>query len=283
MDKEVLDALSLRAHKIAATLAKDAGKDWKDYKFKQDWWKIDIPEAGTVIFWHNKYTWVRFKDITPVKVTKQIFHEPLLLNKKVNDVSAAIIENTSDNIITERTYDYSISETKETSENVGTSVEVGITQKIGYGGAVASGETTLSLTVSTSYGKEWGESKTTTRDTSVTIEVPPKTKGTIVSTISKSDFEQKLEYWCDLEHQVEYWSHHDYHHAYSSMAEVKQLMEGKSADNITNGKHYRHHPFDQKVVDDVAEPLDVHYEHLLKFSNSTSGDIKVSSFPIADA
>ncbi len=280
MDQDVINALENRAKLIGLHYSKVKGRDWKEFNGKFE--RIDIPTAGTLTFWVNKYANLTFADIQPKKVTKQILHEPVLLNQKVNDSNVAVVENASENVILERTYDYSTSETKTMSEHVGVATEVTITQKIGYGapGGSVSGETSFSLSVSSSYNKEWGKSKTVSRDTSTTIEVPPLTKATLTSLISKGDFEQKCEYWCDLEHQVITWSHHDFHHKRSSVSALKDLLLGRSADDVLDGRWWREHRLAGDLVEKICAPLDVHFDVTLSYNNTTTGDIKVSSTPI---
>ncbi len=277
MDQDVIKALEKRAKLVGLHYSKVKGKDWAE--FNGTFEKIDFPKPGMLVFWVNKYANLAFVDIQPSKVTKQIFHDPLLLNQKVSDSNVAIVENASEDVILERTYDYAVSETKTMSEHVGVATEITFTQKVGYGspGGSISGESSLSLSVSSSYNKEWGESKTVSRDTSTTIEVPPLTKASVVSLISKGDYEQKCEYWGDLEHQIVTWSHHDYHHERSSMSALKDLLLGKSPDSVLDGKWWRENKLSEALVEEICAPLDIHFEVLLEYKNTTTGDIKVSS------
>ena len=153
MTPEVEAPLEKRARLIAWHFAKDlpAPKSANQNDFRHmgsvddAWHKIEHPELGSVRFWPNEHCYVQLFDVAPKDVSREKLHKPQTTGTNKLDVSTSVIENASDAIL-EETYAYERSKTKTFNENLGVAVEVGITQKIAYGGAASpvSGETGLS-------------------------------------------------------------------------------------------------------------------------------------------
>ena len=291
MQTEVKDALYRRAQGVAFAL-KDLGYGYQFDNFNGTFSGHDFPRTGHVRFFINGRDTVEFYDVSPKDVTRQIIHPPVTTGSEKLDVSSSVVRNDSDAII-EETYSYERSNTRTTNENVGVSVEVGITQKIAYGGAASpvSGETGLSLAINTSYGKEWGTSNTDTRTASRTIAVPPKTELTVTQQVFKGNFTQRCEYWCDLAHGVGIWRQQDnggLSANWLSMDQFTQTLKGMSANDITDGEWFRnrihlHGGLNHNRITDLEDKLEIYYDQLLSFTNSTNGDLKVTSNDLSDA
>ncbi len=290
MDLEIINALQTRAKKIMWHVGRRYGEDfagftWANYAGAA--LEYTLPEPGKIVFAvpGTSFANIAFYGVTPTKVTRKILHEPIVTGSTINDLNSIAVTNTSAIVPIERTYDLTINETKTFNEAVGVGVEVGLLQKISYGGAASpvSGETSLSLSISTTYDKEWGGSSSVTRETSSTIEVPPMTVATLTSKSAVSNFEQRCEYWCDLEHEVILFSHQDFRHIYSSMAELKRCVDGRSPDTVPQAATWRANRLPQIDSNWMTQPLEIYYDEVITFDKANTGDTTLSTKPYVSA
>ena len=121
-------------------------------------WKLI--DKDTVRFYRKdkeEWAWVEVSNLSPVKITNTVFHDPKILNKKTTDAYSSVASNDSD--VVEMTRSYSITEGRSESQttNVGASVTVGIHQSIGYGSEIAQvqGETSFGIDVTASFDAGW--------------------------------------------------------------------------------------------------------------------------------
>ena len=282
MDQDIVRLLEARARVIAQEAARflpaRAGgvNDFQGIDLMNAPLTVSHPTAGHIVFRYNNYTQIDFTDIQPLAVTRQILHEPVLLSSNKLDAQATVIKNNSDAIL-EETYSYERSTTRTTNQDVGVSVEVGITQKIAYGGAASpvSGETGLSLAINTHYNKSWGESETESHTATRTVAVPPRTNLTLTAQTFEGAFSQRCEYWCDLGHGVRIQSHNDFDYNYSSLSQLHQAASGNAPSDVAGADQWRSNRSVHTWK--IPRPIEVYYDTTVEFQNSTNGDVKVTS------
>lgn len=282
MDKKVIEGLKKRAQRIAHIWKHhlsgyNAGKGNYFNDFKRSNLENPthtIPTSGTIRFNFNDSAWIEFTGIQPKNVTKQKLHEPVVLGSEKLDVSTSVIENAS-NCDVEECYTYSKEESKTVVQDVGVEVSVGISQTIGYEGAVVSGETEFSLDVSSSYSKGWENSETKSQESTRTITVPPMTKATVTQQLFKGSYSQKAEYWADLEHGITLTSDKDFQHKWSSFSQFIDTIKGNSPNDVSMGDVFRKFPWGKPEI--TAKPINVHYTTNVTFDQATTGDLKITS------
>uniref|UniRef100_A0AAU7N480 Uncharacterized protein n=1 Tax=Nitrosopumivirus cobalaminus TaxID=3158414 RepID=A0AAU7N480_9VIRU len=230
---------------------------------------------------HGDNYFVKFSNIRPTRIKKQLFHEPLTLDTQISSVNTSKISNTSENIDIDRGYEFEQSSETTYENQVGVEVGLMLRQNISYGGAASpvAGETEITATINTNFSHTAGGSSSNGTTIRNDITVPPKTEVTLTTQTSKSRFEQKCEFWCGIEASVSVLSYGDYLLEWSSMEDCIKTLRG-------NGP-YSNDAFMQRLnegwigidaaneIEEVNIP-DQHFTTLAKFSNSTNGDIKIT-------
>ena len=280
MNRDTIDKLHLRAKNIGVHMARhwpvgDGYNHWKNYGGNS--MKVTIVDDTTLEFRYTNEAIMTFSGISPAKITKEIIHEPVTIGSKVVDAQSSIIRNGSSTEQT-RTYSIEIGETKTFSEEVGVSVALGISQKFAVGGdQFAKSETSFSLEIETSYNKQWGGETSESRTTETEVTVAPGKRVTVTTQRSTSNLEQKCEYWCDLEHKVRIYSHKDFDWTWSSVDDFKQMATGLAPSNRDGHYIYKDklEPLTEYRLNQIIKPIDLHYEHKLKFDKATTGDVNI--------
>ena len=277
MDKKIVDALHARAMAIGAHVARHAdnhGNDWGGYNMEP--LQIDIPKPGVITFRRNRYAVITFSGVCPHKITKEILHKPVVLNSEVIDSHGTTIVNET-SVDQVRTYSVGITETKTFEQEVGVSVTIGIKASIGTPEAApVQAEVELSTEVETSYNNRFGGSEEIARSTETAVTVPAGKKVTVTTSRSTSTLEQRTEYWCSLEHSVEIHSDKDFHHKWSSMGELKEVLTGKASNQSALGAKYRGKPLGEPYCSRICDPVTVYYDRTLRFQNATTGHVGIT-------
>ena len=253
--------------------------DWNK-GFDAEWiFTKDSVTFSTVKF--NGYFHVKFTDIRPVKITKQIYNEPILLDTKITGVNTTKITNASDNITIKR--GYSFAETSETNyaNEIGVDVSLAIRQAISYGGELSpvKGETEITATVNTSFKHSSGGSNSRGSTINNEIDVPPKTEVTLTTQASKSNFEQKCEFWCGLEAAVEIYVNGKFRFKWSSIKDMMNTLSTNDAVNEGDNKLFDSiNVLPENEINEINDQKikDQYFDITTKFSNATNGDIKIT-------
>ena len=229
MKKQIIEDLRYSANLLGWLLAGGKG-NWSEFNPDKNLLQSTIVDNNTVkYYWKNdpNGTYITFKNIRPDKISSTVYDDPKIISSEVKDAYSSTATNLSDKVSMNRSY--SITEGTETSvsDSLGVSVALGISQSVSYGGELygASGTTSISIDVETSFNHQWasGESESRTIDTS--IEVPPRTKTTITATKNRSKLEQTVHYECDLDYTIEFESWGVAHFTIDSRGDLEKAFD----------------------------------------------------------
>ena len=208
MKPEIIESLRYSANVLSWIMGQNQGK-FEGFSPDANSLVSERISSNAVKFTLNGDTagaYIMFKDIRPNKISSTVYDDPKIISSEIKDAYSSSVSNTSDTVTLSRTY--SVTEGTETNvqDDLGVSVAIGISQSVSYGGELygASGETSLSLDIETSFNHSWGESNSEERSIENSIEVPPMTKATMTATKSKSKLEQNIHYVCDLDYSIEF-------------------------------------------------------------------------------
>ena len=283
MNKELIDQLQGSAANIGYYVCVAIGHEWGTFSGLGSDLEYDITGQGEITFWlkGNPKAGLKFKSLLPKNISKSIFHEPRISGTTIGDLNSSKITNDSDNITIERTYSFNEDETTSMHQEAGVDVGIALRQQIGYGGAASpvSGETEITASINAHYNKTWGSESSKGRTISNTISVPPKTEATVSTQKAASDFSQKAEYWCDLDFDIEIWSTSqwtDYHFTVKGLEELKQILSGFGVNTHYLSPRFKNTPMTEELIEYVCKSPSVHLEETIKFSNASSGNVKIT-------
>lgn len=295
MDKKVEEILKTRA-KIVEDWINQGRHRPRGTDFPTRGWRIEFPKDDQMKFIYNQHAYIHFTSIQPGRITSTQVFPARLTGRKKNDSHTSVINNDSDAVL-ERSYDFSVANTKTFNEDVGVAVEAGLQQKVSYGGAASpvSGETTLSLSVKASYNKSHGGSDTTSRDARTSVECPPRTRLTVTAENSVANYEQEIQVHATVDHEVFIYSHKDCHYKFDSWEDFALVLKGEAAadkvkywgndtrnENQRLAERYRENQEWYHLLKRVAVNPTISFKHKTSFSNATVGDIRVSGQPISN-
>ena len=269
--------------------------DWSNYNIDKESLKWKLIDKDTVRFYrkdHEQWAWVEVSNLSPVKITNTVFHDPKILNKKTTDAYSSVASNDSD--VVEMTRSYSITEGRSESQttNVGASVTVGIHQSIGYGSEIAQvqGETSFGIDVTASFDAGWEYGNSTERTVTTDITIPPKTRTTVTATKEISKLRQTVDYTAELDFTVKLQNHGTQYFEIESMDDVRAIVDGngypgllKNLNGVVGETELQRRLGGIKRdgwLKQVVEPITTTYSDTLTFDSAQTGSVILTSTPI---
>ena len=269
--------------------------DWSNYNIDTEELKWKLIDKDTVRFYrkdHEQWAWVEVSNLSPVKITNTVFHDPKILNKKTTDAYSSVASNDSDVVEMTRSYEITEGRSESKTTNVSASVTAGISQSVGYGGDLygVSGETSFSLEVQVGFEAGWEYGKSTERTVSTEITVPPKTRTTLTATKSVSKLKQTIDYTAELDFTVKLQNHGTQYFEIESMDDVRAIVDGNGYPGLlknlngTVGETELQRRLGSIKRDGwlklVVEPITTTFSDTIEFENAVTGDVILTSTPI---
>lgn len=297
--KQITDKLKKRAAQIAwhiarRTILNGTSSRWRNYTGIGQL-EVEYLTDG-LRFWQrgddkNKMCIV-FRGISPKEITKTISHEPIITGSTISDVSTTKVRNESHRVDLSREYVTAFEESRSVDETAGTEITTHITQTISYGGDASpvSGSTEFGLSVTGSFSRAVGTSSSKGRNITTGVDVPPRTECTIVTERSISNYEQELEFWCELDHTIQIYSHRNFDLKFTSMGHMMEYLSGQGSANgagdlgkfapIARRLGWTREAGDQLIsqatLSSISAPINSHFVTTTRFDKATTGNVIVS-------
>ena len=290
-NKDLLKLLYDYAHAIAinaALIKKGRGNRFSDYaNFNFDKLRHRNLTDGYMFYLSDQPEskhWIKFRNISPVKLIKTINHDPVLTNTKVTDVYKNEINNNSDNIPLESSYTYKATDITTVNEDFGLGIATTISNTFtaGNDNTAVKNETTFTTQVTANYHKGVGHTVDNSRSITNTITVPPMTKVIIEAETKSSKYKQKQEYFSGIEFEIEIYTHRDFLAKWDSFDEFKKSANGEGpinapgdAGEINKDWSNEKSPFYARHWLNNFDNASVHYDAEVKFDKAVTGSASI--------
>ena len=287
MDSRLREMFHQRARAIGAHIGKHLparhyANDWGDYKGEDLQW--EYPEEGMLRFRRNEHAFIEFSNITPTTAKDAIFEEPRTLKTENKDSQNTVIKNESHDITVERTYTFSEEEAVTAQTDISIAAGLTVEQKVGYGvPGVITGETSVGISLNTTWQQSNSKTNTVGRNTTTTVEVKPRREATVFTRRNVSDLRQKCKFRCDFEAEIRLFSHGDYDHTWKSFSDLDRVLKGKAPDNIPLAVATRKSPMAQKYIDEImVRSFNEWFEFDIDYSAAVDGQVIVKDKSLGD-
>ena len=285
MNPKLREMFHNRAKAIGAHIGKHLparhyANDWGDYKGENLQW--EYPEEGMLRFRRNEHAFIEFRNITPTSAKDAEFEEPRTLKTENRDSQYTVIKNESQDITVERTYTFSDEEAVTAQTDISVAAGLTVEQKVGYGvPGVITGETSVGVSLTTTWQQSNSKTNTVGRNTTTTVEVKPRREATVFTRRNVSDLRQKCKFRCDFEAEIRLFSHGDYDHTWKSFSDLDRVLKGKAPDNIPLAVATRKSPMAQKYIDEImVRSFNEWFEFDIDYSAAVDGQVVVKDEPL---
>ena len=280
MNPKLIEMFHKRAKAIGIHIGKHLParhyeNDWATYKGENLTW--EYPEEGMLRFRRNEHAFIEFSNITPTTAKDAIFEEPTTLKTENRDSQYTVIKNEAHDVTVERTYSFNDEEAVTAQTDISVAAGLTVEQKVGYGvPGVITGETSVGVSLTTTWQQSNSKTTTVGRNTTTTVEVKPRHEATVFTRRNVSDLRQKCKFRCDFEAEIRLFSHGDYDHRWKSFSDLDRVLKGRAPDNLPLAVQCRKSPMEQKYIDEImVRSFNEWFEFDIDYSAAVDGQVIV--------
>ena len=169
-----------------------------------DAFTAEVIKSGTIkiIPKHNN-GFILFENLQPKKTISSKFETPVTSNEQISTVSTSKLRNETGGDVS-RTLTFTEESTTSTSQDVGASLTIAISQSIQAGGDLYGfvSTTEINASASASFSKQWGSGTSKSEQRQINITTVPNSISNVAFTKKTGDFTQKATFFCSFDASV---------------------------------------------------------------------------------
>jgi hypothetical protein len=241
---------------------------------RQGW--FSFPREGVVRFSLGDEGFIEFGDIAPSSIGDSEFEPPVISDTTQIDSQISTIVNRSDAEVT-REYNHSMAAERSLSETVGVGYSASVTQSFGYSIGLVKGKTSITVELSTSYERQWGNKKSETSQTRTSVAVPPRTTVRLITNKKVGDFTQRARVFTEVGYTITVEARNEWTHHFRSIENLVTIMTGFGLDRDPWSSWWKDNPTNAHRARSIlsVEPMLLEFD--IKGKSSTISDVTVES------